>query len=456
MSLAVAAVAGLGRHTVTGLLVTSGQAFRDWSAAYRLCARARVEPQALFDVVKAGVHEHLAPGAPYVTHLDDTLLPKTGKKVPGTAWRRDPQGPKFQTNFVWAQRFLQFSVTLPFGPGPGEATVLPIDFVHAPTPPKTKKNASPEERAAYEHERKQRALPRVATQHLSRLRTWLDGQPGGKERTLQVVGDGGYTNKTVLTGLPAHTVFTGRLRKDACLYFSPEPEAGAQRGRKRTYGRRAPTPEALLRDDTVPFQEVTAFAAGRLHTFRVKTLSPLLSPLNRGRQPLRLVCIAPLAYRPHPGSRVLYREPAYLGCTDPEEPLAQVVQAFAWRWGIEVNHRDEKTLLGVGEAQVRNPEAAARFPALLVATYALLLLAGRLAFGAAPIPDTLPPPRWQRNKAKTHASTVELIRHLRAELWGRALGVARFSGFAQRTPADANGQKYARPRVDAAVLYASQ
>lgn len=24
-----------------------------------------------------------------------------------------------------------------------------------------------------------------------------------------------------------------------------------------------------------------------------------------------------------------------------------------WRWGIEVNFRDEKTLLGTGEAQVR-------------------------------------------------------------------------------------------------------
>jgi hypothetical protein len=259
-----------------------------------------------------------------------------------------------------------------------------------------------------------------------------------------------------LKGLPERTVFTGRLRKDACLHFLPTPEEGAKKGRKLTYGQRAPTPEALLRDEAVPFQEVTAFAAGRLHAFRVKTLSPLLSRMNGGRQPLRLVCIAPLAYRPRKGSRVLYREPAYLGCTDPDRPLDEVVQSFAWRWGIEVNHRDEKTLLGVGEAQVRNPEAAARLPALLVATYALLLLAGRLAFGAAPVPDTLPRPKWQREQGRTHASTVELIRHLRAELWGRALGVARFSGFAKRTPADANGEKCARPRVDAAVLYASQ
>jgi hypothetical protein len=132
------------------------------------------------------------------------------------------------------------------------------------------------------------------------------------------------------------------------------------------------------------------------------------------------------------------------------------MQAFAWRWGIEVNHRDEKTLLGVGEAQVRTPEAAARVPALLAATYAMLLLAARQAFGAAPLPGTLPRPKWQRAKGRTHASTVEPIRHLRAELWGRALGMAHFSRFAARAPTDANGEKCARPRVDAAVLYASQ
>jgi len=38
----------------------------------------------------------------------------------------------------------------------------------------------------------------------------------------------------------------------------------------------APTPEQLRQDDAVPWQEVTAFAAGQVHTFRVKTLAPLL------------------------------------------------------------------------------------------------------------------------------------------------------------------------------------
>jgi len=63
MSLSLAAVAGLGRRTVAGMLVVSGQGFRDWTAAYRLFARARVDPEGLFDAVKAGIDEQLPPFA---------------------------------------------------------------------------------------------------------------------------------------------------------------------------------------------------------------------------------------------------------------------------------------------------------------------------------------------------------------------------------------------------------
>src|SRR5690606_18585334 len=45
-------------------------------------------------------------------HMDDTLLRKTGKKVDGTKWIRDPLGPPFQTNLVWGQRSIQTSLSL--------------------------------------------------------------------------------------------------------------------------------------------------------------------------------------------------------------------------------------------------------------------------------------------------------------------------------------------------------
>jgi hypothetical protein len=46
---------------------------------------------------------------------------------------------------------------------------------------------------------------------------------------------------------------------------------------------------------------------------------------------------------------LLYRQPAYLLCTDPQMALQEFLQLFLWRWDIEVNFRNEKTLLGVGQ-----------------------------------------------------------------------------------------------------------
>src|SRR5216684_1943771 len=93
----------LGRHTVTGLLTTCGREFHDWSAEYRLFSRHRFPAADIFSVVRRGVLAELSPKAPLCVAVDDSLLRKTGIRIPGVAWRRDPLGPRFQTNFVRAQ-----------------------------------------------------------------------------------------------------------------------------------------------------------------------------------------------------------------------------------------------------------------------------------------------------------------------------------------------------------------
>ena len=87
---------------------------------------------------------------------------------------------------------------------------------------------------------------------------------------------------------------------------------------------------------------------------------------------------------------IVYRKPAYLICTNPNLSLDQVLQAYLWRWDIEVNFRDEKTLRGVGQAQMRHPHSVESVPALAVAAYALLLLAATQTYGPNGMPDTHP------------------------------------------------------------------
>lgn len=53
--LAFGALNCMGKHTITGMLTASGQQFMDWSSAYRLFSKNRVDSSKLFDVVRSEV-----------------------------------------------------------------------------------------------------------------------------------------------------------------------------------------------------------------------------------------------------------------------------------------------------------------------------------------------------------------------------------------------------------------
>jgi len=88
----------------------------------------------LFSTVRDAVLEKIPETAPMVVALDDTLLPKSGKKTDGVAYRRDPLGPSFRPNFIRAQRFVQLSAAIFSETRAQPADMAPIDFRHAPTP----------------------------------------------------------------------------------------------------------------------------------------------------------------------------------------------------------------------------------------------------------------------------------------------------------------------------------
>jgi hypothetical protein len=428
----------LGRHTVTGLLCTAGRPFSDWSADYRLYARRRVDPEALFGVVRRDVAARLPANMPFMAALDDTLERKRGRKIPGTAWRRDPLSPPFAVNWVWGRRVLQISALLPLN-DEGLARALPIDHVEAPTAVRPRKNAAAEQWSAYRRQQRECNINVQALARVTRLQQHLQRERPGEP--LWLIGDGRFTNGTLLKELPADVTFIGRLRGDAKLYQPPASgDVGPRGGRPRTYGAALPTPEQVRQDETIPWQTLRAFAAGRTHEFRIKTLAPLRWRAT-GKRDLRLVIIAPLGYRLTRCGKLLYRQPAYLLCTDPQAPLQRVLQAYLWRWDIEVNFRDQKTLLGVGQAQVRNPNAVQRVPATAVAAYALLLLAAVQAFGPTGLPQALPPPAWRRRERPQRAATMKLINHLRWELWGQAIGSAGLRNFTDTQPANDKPQK---------------
>ncbi len=189
-----------------------------------------------------------------------------------------------------------------------------------------------------------------------------------------------------------------------------------------------------------------------MHRFQVKQLRPLVMRLDRAARPVQLLVIKPLGYRLTIGGRLLYRRPAYLICTDPQMPRPEVLQHFLWRWDIEVNFRDEKTLLGVGQAQVRTEASNQNAPALAVAAYAMLLLASVKAYGKNGVPDRVAQAKWYRRKQKERATTNELVNQLRRELWADALNPDHFPDFMSNNSPDQKPRKCDLPLGSAAFL----
>ena len=133
----------MGKGTITGFLTSSGKQFQDWSSDYRLFQGDKMNVDELFNTVRRElINEKADKKSPIYAHMDDTLLRKTGRKVSGTAWRRDPLGPPFHTNFIWGQRFIQLSISLPKDKGPSISRAIPIDLHHCPTVSKPKKSDS--------------------------------------------------------------------------------------------------------------------------------------------------------------------------------------------------------------------------------------------------------------------------------------------------------------------------
>lgn len=458
-TLGLSALTCLGRHTLSGLLCAAGQQFSDWSAAYRLFERERLDGEALWRVPLGGMLQTLPPTRPVVALLDDTLLRKRGQHIAGTSWRRDPLGPHFADNFIWASRFLQISVALPERPeaATSSARAIPVDLLHAPSPRKPSRRADPAgpEWQSWRAASAASAISRRGVERLAHLRQAIDQFPGGPSRTLLACADATFTNRTVLRDLPPRTSLLGRIRKDARLYALPTAaEENPGRGRRRCYGQRLPTPEQYRCDHSLPWTTVSAFAAGNVHDFDIKFITPLRWKPAGGERQLSLLIVRPVAYRLRKRARLSYRNPAYLISTDPTLSPQQILQSYLWRWEIELNFRDEKTLLGFGQPQVRSDPAVRTTATFFVFVYALLLLALHACHLAH---SPLPRPRWQRFRPKRRPlriTTPQGISLLRADLWASALHLQNKNGFAA-SKSCATKPLSIENNLQSAVLYAS-
>jgi hypothetical protein len=407
----IGTLCALGLRNIARILGAVGRDQSPWSNEYRLFSRS---PWLLRDLFLRIIQEALAFAGPndepIVLAGDFTHLPKSGKQIPFVSCMRDPLSPAFHTNLIYGLRFLQLTQICPFRLEDQTlpARSLPICFTSLPAVEKPGKKGTEQQWADYRAAVKKKPTAQASRRALEEAREDYD-RLGAKDRMLLVALDGSFCNRVMLREPLDRVELLCRCRRDAVLCHR------AKEGSRSFYSKETFSPEAVRVDETRPWQSADFYTGGRSHKIRYKEVSEVLWQKGSQRRVLRLIVLAPTGYRLHLQGRMLYRQPAFILTTDLKTPVEKLIRAYLDRWQIEVNHREEKTTMGVGDAQVRNVQSVPRQPAFTVAIYSLLLLASLKAYGPRRTNDYLPLPKWV-GRPSARPSCQEMLALLRKQV----------------------------------------
>jgi len=422
--LALGTLICLGRRTLTRIIWTNGGQHKDWRADYFLFSRSQWDPAQLFTPILQKALPW-CPGRYIGVAIDDTRLHKTGPRIQQAFYQRDPLSPKFYVNLMFGLRFLQASLLVPlFRRAKVGTRALPIAFEEVsvvkhprrklPKRKKTSKRKRTQPLSPLEQEWKQYRAAQKAhslstrfVELMHRLRTTFDAC-GAAKKILLLAVDGSFCNRTVFTTIVEGVELIARARKDIKLCFRAED------GSRCFYGKQKFTPEQVRLDDSRPWKTTKLFYGGKRRKVEYKEVGGILWQGGARKRMLRLLVVRPTRYRKRKSARYYYRQPAFLLTTVAQGTVCQLLQIYFDRWQIEVNHREEKDTLGVGQAQLWNVTSVPKQPAFAVASYSALLLASLQAFGAERGKAYAALPKWRRRAARP--SALDLITLLRKEM----------------------------------------
>lgn len=168
---------------------------------------------------------------------------------------------------------------------------------------------------------------------------WLHGLLQSASRTLWVVADGAFANRSFLRPLITRgVVVISRLRKDAHLRDVPRPPKRRGRGRPRKYGKKRIrlTQRAAHRKG---WQQLECQVYGKKKVS--KTYKTFLATYVPAGGVIRVVIVKE------------ERGCQYFFATDPNVTPQEIIEAFADRASIEQDFHDVKEVWGAGQQQVR-------------------------------------------------------------------------------------------------------
>lgn len=267
----------------------------------------------------------LNPPGELLLAVDGCLLHKSGQHVFGIGWFHDPvRSTKKRVATALGNKWVVVGVVVQI-PGLERSFCLPI---HAMLDEGKKKTGEPE----------------LARRMLRDIQSWFP------DRQVTLVGDGGFSAKTLLGKLNKHVRYVGRMRIDAELHdpkIPPRPKGKS--GPNRKYGLRLPSPREAMKkadksrspNDRWHWKLIEIYAYGQMRRFQVCSFQATW-PKVFGQRTIQVVL-----------SRALDKgyEDMPLYTTDLEADPAWVVKTYARRNTIETLFKSSKQVMEIEKPQ---------------------------------------------------------------------------------------------------------
>lgn len=321
-----------GQRCMTRLFAL-GNHRRSLSAYYRFLSEGKVRIQVLFRLLFDLILRTF-PTAELTLVVDDTLCPKWGKGIFGTASHFD-HVKRPRAGFIWGHDWVVVAVVVQMG----TAAWVALPFWIALYRPRKVVHRKEEFRTRLE----------LTVDALRAVREWFTGP-------ITLLADGAYNNASLIGPMKEVGIeLVSRLRSDARLLgLKIPPRKKGRPGRNRKHGDRLPPLGTLARRDSA-FGRICARIYGR-------TVTLLAQEFEAYWPALGAVVKVVITRDPRNPGRV-----AYLMTTNLTLTATAVVEAFGKRWSVEQLFSTMKGVLGLDSAEVRTRRSVTRHAALTVA-----------------------------------------------------------------------------------------
>jgi hypothetical protein len=298
---------------------------------YTFMASVKLPWTRMWEVLWKAVPNPLCDGR-LLLALDDSINPKTGKKIFACQTTFDHAAKTNQTRWPWAQTIVTVGLLKQIH---GRWSCLPLAFAFY------MRNKSLQ--GGYPGAHGKAVLFRSKFEQAVEL----IGRLGGvfTHAPILVVADSWFGNNGLLKPLRAcvgeRADLLSRLRVNAVLYAIPERIAGRP-GRPRKYGKRLGNAAQLAEAMREQANIHTLHVYGALREVMAADQVVMLKTL---RCPVRIVWV--------------YRKSQWVALvtTDLDLSVEQIIEFYSARWKIEAGFREIKQEIGSSQTQTRNPDA---------------------------------------------------------------------------------------------------